>query len=66
LVSAVTDTVMIEKAELQQIMRWLNGIEDAVELIKKDPEETFDVIEGCRRITRTLEKMRGFLTIIGS
>jgi hypothetical protein len=57
---------MIEKAELQQIMRWTNDIEADVKAIKKNPEETDDVVERCRGIIRTLEKMRGFLTIIGS
>jgi hypothetical protein len=59
-------SIMIEKAELQQILRWMNDIETAVKAIKKNPEEIDDVVERCRGILRTLEKMRGFLAIIGS
>jgi hypothetical protein len=60
------DTAFLEKAEFQQILRRLNDIEYDVKAIKKDPEETDDVVERCRSVMRTLTKMRGFLAIIGS
>jgi hypothetical protein len=58
------DPALIEQAELSQIMRWLNDIEADVKAIKKEPEETDNVVERCRGIMRTLEKMRGFLIVI--
>jgi hypothetical protein len=58
------DTILIEKLELQQLMRWLRDIEEDVERIKRQPEDPDDVVERCRSILRTLEKMRGFLVVI--
>jgi hypothetical protein len=42
-------------------MRWIRDIEEDVERIKREPEETDDVVERCRGILRTIEKMRGFI-----
>jgi hypothetical protein len=61
----MTDAIMIEKAELQQLVRWIRDIEEDVERIKRDPEDPNDTVERCRSILRTLEKMRGFLIVIG-
>jgi hypothetical protein len=58
------NTILIEKLELQQLIRWLRDIEEDVERIKKEPEEVDDVVERCRGILRTIEKMRGFLIVI--
>jgi len=52
---------MIEKAELAQLIRWIRDIEEDVERIKRNPEETNDVVERCRGIVRTIEKMGGLL-----
>jgi hypothetical protein len=58
------DAIIIEKAEIQQILRWIGEIENNVKAVKKDPEETEDVVERCRSILRTIEKMRGFIVVI--
>ena len=58
------DPTLIEQAELNQIVRWINDIEDAVKLIKKEPEDAEEVVQLCRNILRTIEKMKGFLVVI--
>jgi hypothetical protein len=58
------EPLMIEKAELQQLVRWLRDIEQDVEHIKRDPEDPHDIVERCRSILRTIEKMRGFIVVI--
>jgi hypothetical protein len=54
---------MIEQAELNQIMRWLSEIEDAVALIDKETED-YDCMDHCKKIRKILNKMRGFLAVI--
>jgi hypothetical protein len=58
------DPALIEQAELTQILNWLRDIEDAVRLIKKEPEDPDEVVDLCRSILRTVEKMKGFLIVI--
>jgi hypothetical protein len=58
------DPTLIEQAGLNQIVRWINDIEDAVKLIKKEPEDAEEVVQLCRNILRTIEKMKGFLVVI--
>jgi hypothetical protein len=53
----------IEQAELQQLMRWLTDIEEAVQSIDKNTED-YDSMDQCRRIRKILNKMRGFLITI--
>jgi len=55
---------LIEQAEIQQILRWINDIEDAVRLIKKEPEDAEEIVQRCRAILRTIEKMKAFLIVI--
>ena len=55
---------MVERAELQQLIRWLRDIEEDVERIKREPEEPDDVVERCRGILRTIEKMQGYIAVI--
>jgi hypothetical protein len=57
------DTVTIEKLELQQLMRWLTDIEEAVQSIDKNTDD-FDCMDQCRRIRKILNKMRGVLSVI--
>jgi len=57
------DTLMIEKTELDQILRWLSDIEEAVQSIDKNTDD-YDCMDQCRRIRKILNKMRGFLSVI--
>jgi hypothetical protein len=57
------DTAFLEKAELQQILRWLTEIEDVVALIDKETED-YDCMDQCKKIRKILNKMRGFLAVI--
>ena len=54
---------MIEQAELNQLMRWLTDIEEAVQSIDKETDD-FDCMDHCRKIRKILNKMRGFLSVI--
>jgi len=56
--------MLIEKAELEQILRWLRDIEEIAKAIKAQPEEPDAIVEQCRCILKTIEKMRGFLIVI--
>jgi len=58
------DPALIEQAEIQQILRWLNDVEIIAKAIKKNPEDTDAVVEQCRAILRTIEKMKAFLIVI--
>jgi hypothetical protein len=55
---------LIEQAELNKLMRWLRDIEEIVKAIKKDPEDPDIIVEQCRCILKTVEKLRSFLVII--
>ena len=57
------DAIMIEKAELNQILRWMGEIEEAVQSIDKNTDD-YDCMDQCRRIRKILNKMRGFLSVI--
>jgi len=57
------DTLMIEKTELDQILRWLSDIEEAVQSIDKNTDD-YDCMDQCRKIRKILNKMRGFLSVI--
>jgi len=60
------DATHIEKAELQQIFRWLRDIDEAVDFIDKNiEEETYLCLDRCKDIRKKLNKMRGLLTVIG-
>jgi hypothetical protein len=59
----MTDPAMIEKAELNQILRWLSDIEEAVQSIDKETED-YDSMDHCKKIRKILNKMRGFLIVI--
>jgi len=59
------DTVLIEKAELQQFLRWLRDIEENVDFIDKNIEEqTYVCLDRCKDIRKVLNKMRGLLMVI--
>jgi hypothetical protein len=59
------DPMMIEKAELDQILRWLSDIEEAVQHIDKNvEEEPYTCLDQCTKIRKILNKMRGFLSVI--
>jgi hypothetical protein len=55
--------VHIEKAELQQFLRWLTDIEEVVAIIDKETED-YDCMDHCKKIRKILNKMRGMLTVI--
>jgi len=58
------DTLLIEKPKLQQFLRWLRDIDEAVDFIDKNiEEETYSCLDRCKDI-RTLNKMRGLLTML--
>jgi hypothetical protein len=59
------DAIMIEKAELNQILRWMGEIEDAVKFIDNHVEEDpYNCLDYCTKIRKILNKMRGFLVVI--
>jgi hypothetical protein len=59
------DTIPIEKLELQQLMRWLTDIEEAVQSIDKNVEEDpYTCLDQCKKVRKILTKMRGMLTIL--
>jgi hypothetical protein len=58
------DPLMVEQAELQQLIDWLKQIETVVESIKKDPEDPNDVVGQCRYIQRTFEKVWELITLL--
>jgi hypothetical protein len=60
----MAETILIEKAELKQIFQWLRDIDEAVDFIDKNvEEETYLCLDRCRDIRKTLNKMRGMLTV---
>jgi hypothetical protein len=59
----MTDTTMIDKAELNQLLRWLSDIEEAIQSIDKETED-YDCMDHCRKIRKILNRMRGFLSVI--
>jgi len=61
----MAETIMIEKAELQQLMVWLRDIEGDVQFIDKNIEDaTYVCLDRCKHIRKILNKMRGMLTVI--
>jgi hypothetical protein len=59
------DTLLIEKPELPQFLRWLRDIDEAVDFIDKNvEEETYLCLDRCKDIRKVLNKMRGLLTVI--
>jgi hypothetical protein len=51
------DLIMIEKAELQQIMRWLRDIEENVDFIDKNIEEApYICLDRCKDIRESAEQ----------
>jgi hypothetical protein len=61
----MSDPIMIEKAELNQILRWMSDIEEAVQLIDKNvEEEPYVCLDQCSKIRKILNKMHGFLSAI--
>ena len=60
-----TDTVLIEKLEIQQLLHWLGDIEEAVQRIDKNVEEDpYACLDECKKVRKILTKMRGFLVVI--
>ena len=53
------DTTIIEKAELNQILRWIGDIEEAVQSIDKNTDD-YDCMDHCKKIRKILNKKRGF------
>jgi hypothetical protein len=57
--------IHIERAELQQFLRWLRDIDEAVDFIDKNvEEETYLCLDRCKDIRKTLNKMRGLLQVM--
>jgi hypothetical protein len=57
--------IYIEKAELKQFLRWLRNIDEAVDFIDKNvEEETYSCLDRCKDIRKTLNKMRGMLSVL--
>jgi hypothetical protein len=62
----MTDTIFLEKAELQQLLRWMGEIENCIQFIDNHVEEesTYEILDECTKIRKILNKMRGFLVVI--
>jgi hypothetical protein len=59
----MADTIPIQKADLQQLIKWLENIETAVEFIDDNLEDNpYECLELCTKITKNLNKMRGLIT----
>jgi len=58
--------ILIEKAELQQFLRWLRDIDEDVQFIDKNigAEEIYLCLDRCKHIRKVLTKMRGLLTVL--
>ena len=58
--------VHIEKAELQQIFRWLRDIDEDVQFIDKNigDEKIYLCLDRCKHIRKMLTKMRGLITVL--
>jgi len=56
--------VTIEKAELEQLIKWVDDFQHAIKELFENAKNP-DTVEGrCARIQGRLEKMRNFLTFI--
>jgi hypothetical protein len=58
------DPILVEQAELAQFLLWLRDIEEAVGYIENIEEEPFDCLDQCKYIRKTLNKIRGMLTVL--
>jgi hypothetical protein len=60
-----TETILIEKAELQQLTAWIASIEEAVDYINENVEgNPYECLDQCKRITKILNKIRGLLIVL--